>query len=659
MAVEKIHKLVENGLQESELQQAKIELQKIQEHTPDFVPEALTILKEAILHSEAAKTQRDRLIAEFEKPQYLSHWYEQLTEDIEKHEWISRLMEQFEYYMNTKLKTAPAEFSSSEKDSIKIVMWWEFQKLFTTDTVLGKFIEDTWAKISDAVQWWLAILYKKDWSQKPISEIASEAETMLEDFSKISGENESVLWYLDSHIWENFQSILDYKKNTQKKELNTSTIHEVISGKNMSSQQVYDTIKSSTLELGKSLGNHKDLWEKLTKQIDQLPFGLSDGIRDMISGIVERFPLLGWIVSIIMGKDYLGEFLSGTQKKRKESLNNFAILEEQNNSPINGFFETSWLEGLDAKKLDGFFDYLEAQKIDHSDENFWQELITGKTKDQKIQEIHIALKWDNSTAIEKSDFKNNGAWFLKKLNGVEAYIHEKVTIQEQKQLETSAANLPPVSVSIPATISEVPVKTETNIPKKVAPEKKSDFSLRDVHGEKEAPKVIQAQETPAKQEETKENTEALKEQYTEFRNSVITLALKKSTELPVSIDYQRKEIELQTLWIRAPKTLNFKEGKLVIGNKEYVIDFDTFTHKYLGYVATSVSDLRIKKILEISPSNITLSVVSDEHQKSQEQKIEKSQFIEIILWVLEGKTYSSKISASGNNSEIGFQVLKA
>ncbi len=659
MAIENINKLVENGLQESELQQAKIELQKMQKQTPSFVPEALAILKEAILHSEAAKTERDALIAEFEKPQFLSHWYEQLTEEIEDHGWISRVMEQFQHYINAKFESAETEFSSSEKDSIKIVMWWEFQKLFTTDTALGRFIENTWTKVSDAIQEWFTILYKKDGSQKSISQIASDAELALEGFWKTSESNATALWYLDSHIWDTFQDILTHKEINPTKDLDIPTTYKVISGETLSPEKIYDTIKSHTLEIGKDLSNHKELWEKLATQIDSLPLWLPGKLRDVVSGIAESFPILAWVIGIIMGEDFLSEFLSGKQKKRKDSLNQLAALQEQDNSPVNWFFENSWIQKLDPKKLDGFFDYAESQDIDHNDENFWEEIVTGKTKNPKTQEIHLALKWNNSTAIEKSDFKNNGAWFLKKLNRVEASIHEKTTIEEQKQLETSAASLPPVIAPTPVVTTQTPTKTKIDTPRDTTHKEKSDFSLHDVHGKQEVSTVPPVQKSEVEQVETKENTEALKKQYTQFRDNVLTLALKQSTKLPMNISYQGKEAELQTLWIEAPKTLDFKEGKLVIGDKKYVIDFDTFTHKYLGYVPTSVSDLRIQKISKVSVNNITLSVVSDEHKKDQEQDLEKSEFTEIILWVLEKNTYNSQIPASGNNSEIRYQVLEA
>lgn len=412
-----------------------------------------------------------------------------------------------------------------------------------------------------------------------------------------------------------------------------------------------------------------------------------------------------------MWEDFLGEFLSGKEQKRKSSLKWLSDFAKKQHSPIGWFFEESLVTNMDPKSLKYFFDFVEEKGIDYADESFWEEFLTGNTKNNKIKELYsIFVQEDTSSGkliVEKSDFRNDGEWFIKKLNSVEQLANREEMEKNQNALKASAADLPAIPMSWIATQVNDSVPTETadsviaptlsgeenttqpitpsNAPLETTvtmePETPINNSGSTPHWQtviaptveetkgpslsSEQPTTLNTPKTediPVKVEKPAQpsvDMAEIKRQYEKFRDDAINLALQKHTSIPIIVDYQGKEAELKQLWIETPKVITFLNGNIMIDNSDYKVTFGSFqyTGSMFGLSKTvTVEDLQIEWVTHLWKESVTIQLFTQNHNKRKETEIPKPLFEGIVLSLIQKWEYTWKIPAKWDIPEIEVTV---
>jgi len=246
-----------------------------------------------------------------------------------------------------------------------------------------------------------------------------------------------------------------YKKSHPEKTLSLGKIREILDGKDGKKEfqddaRILAEIEKKAQDTNKDFGDKKKAGDQLSQEIDNLPLKLGSTIKDWIKNLVENHPILGFLVGLIMGPEFLNSFLdknlSEKEKKRKDSLVQLETLSKESSSSVSGIFGAGFFKTLDTKKLSAFFELLESEDIDYSKNNFWQEILSEKSDNTKIGEISQILKEKNGKNIfEKGDTKNGGKRFIAKLNAVPKIIAEKKAQENKAKIAAQAAALPPVS----------------------------------------------------------------------------------------------------------------------------------------------------------------------------------------------------------------------
>ena len=611
-------------------------------------------------NNQDTQTEAQEEIINMPLPQFESIW-----ESIENQEAISYLYETFESYIWEKLNERD-NFSESEKNAIKIVLWWDFQTLFSTNWALWEFMDVASRKVQSMLSPLTEVAdagdneQEKKTSWEKLTSLAKTAEKMIANFQKNPENNSWVLEYLDLKIWKQVESLKQYKQENPSDELeNAHQIQTVLSiavWKAQSNSDILDSILSDTESLWASLEQKWELWEKLAKTIDSLPFDFWKKIKDRISKAMKDFPLIGFILSMLFWEGKLEKFLSGENKKREKSLKNLLAFGSESNSPIANIFPQWFEDSFDIESLDWFFKYVESEEIDHTKENFWEEIITGKTENPKILEISSILKWEYWEKIFASkDSEDGWAWFAKKLNSVPKLIADNKNQKSQLALDAQIAALPPIVKAQPATINSDDMQYISINPSIAWVHENHPFgqdSLDTFVVENEM--VVSNQVSP----------DVIK-QYTKSRNGIINQHIKTATSFPINIDYGELADSLEQLSIESIKTIDFQDGKLMIWDDLYSIDFGAFTHKS---VKGEIKELEIIWNPEIVWQDIMFIWQTEKlkakvlglpiGQKEREQSITKIKAAELVVSILEKGEFSDEIPAWEETSKIPYNLVK-
>ncbi len=582
--------------------------------------------------------------------------FESIWESIEKQESIKNLYETFEWYIWEKLDSE-AIFSDDEKNAIKIVMWWDFQNIFSVNWAIGEFmsvaqhkVQSMLSPLSEIADAWNSDEEKKT-SWEKLKSLASAAEKMITEFRKNPENNSSVLEYLDLKIGKQVNRLKKHKQENPSDKLTAAyDIQSILGSSDESAQSnnsIFESIINETQSLWVSFEKKSELWKTIAESIDALPLGMWDSIKDWIKVLIEKVPLIGFILSMLMWEWFLDKFLSGENKKRMESFDNLLNLADNTNSPIAQIFPQSFKEDFDIKNLEGFFKYLESEKIDHSSENFWEELLTGKTTNPKIWELSIILKenyWEK--ILDWDDTTDEWAWLAKKLNSLSKLVVEKENQKSQVALNAKIAALPTITPIV------------TNNPNTDFEYISIDPSIAWVHANHPFEQDINTVSVQTESITKNQISPDIVKQYIEARNDIISQHIKTATSFPIDIDYGNTDFD--AAWVDLIEIIDFKNGELLIGDKAYQINFAPFTKdiKILGRTVKqiTVSDLSIIWNPHITSTDFMLTCRTEEYDKQVEKPLSKEEASTLILWLLEKWGFSWEIPGDSDTSKIPYTV---
>ena len=581
--------------------------------------------------------------------------FESLKESLSEKEEITRLFGVFDEYIDKKLDI----FSPIEKENIKLVMWDDFQDLFSVHGSLGVLVDKVTWNVRNALEPLNKVKADEEGNRK-IQDILKAGKSILDSFWTDPDTKLSVLDYVDQKLWANINTLLEEKKRNPSPDFWSLSIIQQILGGNINwefiqavktNEEVSKEIQAKTQKIALSFEGKAELGTQLSEVIDNLPVGW-DSIKEFISEIVAKYPILGFLISMFMWEGFLDAFVSGEHKERKESFAALIGLSEDSLSPISGIFPEGFEESFDISKLGEFFKYLESNKIDHTKDNFWKELLSGDTENENIKNLSNILKENYGEKILSSkDSENNGKGLIKKLNSLPKIISDTAQAEAEAALDAEGKALfgkseaIPVSVTTPTEQSWEPLETSEDTPDTTEAQATTWLEEVDVSTE-------EAAATPDKIRRARE-----------FSHNSVKTSINGATKLPMQINYGGNKWELEKLWIPVIKEIDFQDGKLIVWGNEYEIQFGEFTHNAPIVWDIQIKWLHISGTPKITSSDIVLNCKTEDlwgfiWVKEQNKGLPKEKFSEIILWILKNWNHADTIPASGKTSEISFNVIK-
>jgi len=218
--------------------------------------------------------------------------FESIEEKLWERAAIKSLHSAFSTYIETKLEQWENDFSDKEENTIKIVIWWEFQKLYSSQWEVGIFLNSVWHKIQSSLAPLTQIV---DWEdsneQQTLMNRIKIAGKFFEGYKDKPESNLNVLAYLNNKIGSQIDVLAKNKaENPEADFTRASKIIETLGGKEVgwedkTNNEIFQEILKGTEELGSSLENKTKLWHRLIDTIDSLPNGISEFIKKHLSSL--------------------------------------------------------------------------------------------------------------------------------------------------------------------------------------------------------------------------------------------------------------------------------------------------------------------------------------------------------------------------------------
>lgn len=644
---ERISSIIDGGIDSSEVSQIEELKQEFSCLSPEARKEVEDMLNEALASaSEEAKMAISELknsICEDTNIEATSfvpekNGFEGLKKSVSGYFWLKIFFDFFDNIYKDELIELWKHLSIQEIDAVKLIFWERFMK------------SNMWFSES----------------------IANKAMKMLEtgDFSMTDKERESYQTEMSISIGmpkKYTVKIIAVKKESPEINLTPSHIERIIDDKPIlvglsDPNEIYTRILKGTKE------HAETLWEKdsdIVRALQGNPDKIIQKIQasdfwKMILGFLSLF--LPWL------KNFLDPVHQENQK-RITSLQNLFTLSQDNTSPLSGIFGKEFAESFDSKKVEWFFRYLESEEIDYSGDDFWTELISGKSKDTHIQKISKLLISEYGEKIfDREDTANNGESFAKKLNNLEKLANRESSELAQKELEIAAASLPVITVIKQSPTpskreEETELSTDKSIPHISEEENSGVWVQETALPEVNNPITQETEIEPVEEGRTtisQETTPEIKAAYVNFRNNVIETSLKNAYSFPITLSYQGKEKELEALGIEAPKSIDFKDGNIYIDGKIFSTKFESFSVTKYGQIFT-VNELQIiwnptltRNTLELECQTENLGILAGVQKAPV--PLEKTKMIEIVHALIKTGKYSGKIPAQNDTPKIDFEI---
>jgi len=333
-------------------------------------------------------------------------WFDSLKETFEENEVMQSLLNSFWRYIDIKLNK---DFNKSEKNTIKLALFWEIQKSLNLNWVLKVAIVKVW-EFAESIISSFNKNSKKDW------DLSLPTEKKLTKIKKQFDDSFSEFWI------SNITDIIDEKVNklNEDKIKNGSSFNNInsifnITNKNNIWNITKDSILKDTKELAKTLKSWKELWNDLTEALSSIPFWSK--IISWIEKIIKDWWFFGFILWLIFWKNFEKNVDSW------KSVNNLKDFAKDDKFPLKDNIKKEELEELKPEKLKKFYKFLDwVEWIDCTSNTFWQELLTWKSKNPKIKELYELIINKDWKILDKNDWLKE---LLNKLNWIEESINKK------------------------------------------------------------------------------------------------------------------------------------------------------------------------------------------------------------------------------------------
>ena len=500
--------------------------------------------------------------------------FENLQNNYEKNEWIRQILESFSSYIDLKLEW---NFTDTEKDSIRLTLLNDVFNTFdvnsSVQSVLNGFLKPLGSILTDwkvKTDLWDAI---EDSSSK-LTEMTTKFSTTM-----------TSLW-LQSKVEEIDAKIA--KINTDKKSNPSIDLSEpqkiqwLLDSKNVtniSKEAMMISLKWKLDLLSWKINKSKEVAGEILNVVNNAPFW-SD-VVDWVKDFAKDSPLLWFFLKLIFWKDFLDEW----PNKMRKSTEHFKKFVNSKDFPLIENIKEEDVKTLESKELSKFYKFLDnrkipdwEKKINYTSDTFWGELLTWKTQNKQINDLHILLKWEdweildsnewikefvvklNWLEVKDKDFNRNT------LNNREELLKKKLAeIKERKPAPNSTTasssettlnnttNTTPAATASVATISAV--KQATTVESEVNTWTTNTISITD--------EVQSTEPTVDKAPQINTNTESTEE--SEIIKELQEIAFKKSVEditsLPTKIEYGWDQIDI-----------NIEGNEIILDWKKYNID---------------------------------------------------------------------------------------
>lgn len=373
-----------------------------------------------------------------------NNWFYKLKEDInEKPESLNRLFDLFEKFVDYSLDWS---FNTLEKDRIKLVLVWELWNQLDEEGGINIFalIKENFWDLNDILKKIIlrdGNMKKENWeltiNDKPSTEkkgrLESELKTSLDDikgsFSKLW------LWVFLEEINKKITFLNKEKKSEENKSFDSvwSVFNILNPDTNKSESEVIDNIKNKTNLIVDKLKPGLKTADKFKGLFDKIPDSFKDKIKEFFKSISKDFPIIWILLSVIFWIDFLDE----EWDKESKSLKNLAIFSEDDKFPFKERIKKWEIETIKSDKLEKFYKFLKVKGIDYSKENFWNDILTSESKDKKLKEVYLLLKWEDWNILTW-DYKIED--LLNLLNSLEEKEKtQERTDREEKNKQAQAA----------------------------------------------------------------------------------------------------------------------------------------------------------------------------------------------------------------------------
>jgi len=347
--------------------------------------------------------------------------FSSLEKEFEKNESMKEILDMFWGYLDLKLDYS---FSSSEKEIIKLALFWEIEKKMNFSWMAELALNKILSPIKNLIN---KFKKNKTWDikTKDLENISKEFDGFWEKFG-ISGISEII----DAKI-----NIVNEAKKANKK---FEKIDDILWITNPSEVWKINkkTILENTKKLAETLKKWKTVWDNIKEGLKNMPFW--ETIISWLKDFAKSNPIIWFFLSLFFWKDFLSEW----GDKSKTSLENLSKFSESSDFILKDNIKTEELKKLDPKKLEKFYKFLDSKDIDYTSETFWQELLTWESKDKKVIELYNLLKNKDWKILDKNEKLED---FVKKLNLLEKKQEEKENKEREEKTKKVNSALKDIS----------------------------------------------------------------------------------------------------------------------------------------------------------------------------------------------------------------------
>jgi len=356
--------------------------------------------------------------------------FDQLEKDFENKEATKDFLEVTGSYIESSLVW---DFSSAEKDNIKLIMIWEIQKKINTSSIFSWITN----KILEPMKKALESFNNKD---KSLWDKTKDAWTELKKVQSAFSDIFKDLW-LEWEVKKIEAKIKDI--NTEKKAKKTkfkdlSSVVKTLKITNLkwkTNERIFNTIKKETSILSKRLEWLRGSWTEIAKAIEKTWFW--EQINWFLKGLAEWEWFFAMIMKFILWALFWKDFLNWNNDAMKKSTKNLTKTILENKKVVWGSIDEEKLKKMDPKKLEKCYKFLDWKKIDYSWEDFWEKILTwkGTKKGDEISKLHNILLEDWKTTILENwqDLDD----LLVKLNWLGDVLNKQESEKAKKDLKTN------------------------------------------------------------------------------------------------------------------------------------------------------------------------------------------------------------------------------
>ncbi len=584
-------------------------------------PKKPSVQPSLIPENTQVETEVSKLKQELETQKSIEIPFETLEKKFESNDIIKKSLTILSWYIEYKLSS---EFNDKEKSKIKTVILWEIINNQWIITKLNSINTNVFIPINDSLDN-ETITQDKDNIQKWIKAFFDSLKGLP------NGKKE-----IDEKI-----KLLEEKKKEEKEKsegfefLTLKSVQDCITGKitNKSEQDIFDEVKnnlnnwilptltSSTKLVENMKGVAKDLPKESKNTLETI-------LKDLFTKLSKEYPVIWFILSFLFWDEFLNQISENSSDKKEKSLQNLQKFksEKWSDFPLKEI-RLEELKTLTKDDLKNFYEFLDSEEIDYSKDNFWEWLLTWKTKNTELKELHDLLLEEEGfekLTLKELETKLNGLWKAKK----EKTKNRKKRIAELKEKKQGVKKVWQEELTKPA-------KREVFEQEKVGQEVTEQEEKKQSERQQEDGKIIDQKPQQITSEEEEELNRLLEEEEKEKIRNDLNKAFDKSVanikKLPaIIIDLDWKETTIDIVW-------EWKDSHIKIWDKEYKITI------------TALGNSGHFKGIEFREKDQKIIINWDEGQAFGIDKITK-----VLRALLKGETYelswSKNVPILGNVS---------